>query len=83
MYDNASPNDTMIVELMDLLHNFPGEANRTRCFAHIINLMAKSLQWQFDVPKKKADSALDEAEKTLLELVEGIDLEEMETRLDD
>jgi hypothetical protein len=56
----------MIVELMDLICNFPGEANRTRCFAHIINLVAKSLLRQFDIPNKKADSALDEAEKKTL-----------------
>ena len=67
-----SPNDTMIVELMDLIHNFPGEANCTRCFAHIINLVAKSLLRQFDIPNKKADSALDEAEKILLELAKGL-----------
>jgi hypothetical protein len=72
----------MIIKLMDLIRNFPGEANRTRCFAHIINLVAKSLLRQFDVPNKKADSALDEAEKILLELAEGIDLEEMQMRME-
>jgi hypothetical protein len=72
----------MIVELMDLIRNFPGEANHTRCFAHIINLMAKSLLMQFDIPNKKADSALDEAEKILLELAEGIDLEEMQMQME-
>jgi hypothetical protein len=79
--NNASPNDTMITELADLIQNFPGDASRTQCFAHIINLIAKSLLKQFDVPKKKAGEALDEAENALCELAEGIDLEEMETRL--
>jgi hypothetical protein len=72
----------MIVELMDLIRNFPGEANRTRCFAHIINLVAKSLLKQFDAPKKNSDGALDDSEKALQELAEGLDLEELETRLE-
>ena len=42
-YDNASNNDTMIDKLADLLDDFPGEANRTRCFTHILNLVAKNI----------------------------------------
>ncbi|KAG1760280.1 hypothetical protein EDD22DRAFT_757666, partial [Suillus occidentalis] len=61
--DNASNNDTMVNELSDLLEDFPGETNRTRCFLHIINLVAKTLIRQFDVPKAKADTIMDEAEK--------------------
>jgi len=72
----------MIVELMDLICNFSGEANHTRYFTHIINLMAKILLRQFDVPNKKADNALDDAEKILLELAEGIDLEELHMRVE-
>ncbi|GLB44048.1 hypothetical protein LshimejAT787_1502320 [Lyophyllum shimeji] len=70
----------MIDELVHLLTNFPGAANRTRCFAHIINLVAKSLLRQFDVPKKKADEALEQAEKDLLRLAKDIELEDAETR---
>ena len=73
----------MIVELMNLLGNFPGEANHTRCFTHIINLVAKSLLRQFDIPNKKADSTLNEAERILMEVAEGSGLEELETRLED
>ena len=69
----------MVDELSTLLHNFPGEANRTWCFLHIINLVAKQLLKQFDVPRKDADSALDEAEQQLLELAAGIDIEELVT----
>jgi hypothetical protein len=72
----------MVIELSHLVENFLGEANRTQCFAHIINLVAKSLLKQFDVPKKKADEAIDEAEQTLAELAEGLDIEELMTRLD-
>jgi hypothetical protein len=77
--DNASPNDIMIDELVDLLPNFSGQANHCRCFLHIVNLIAKTLLKQFDVPKKDAESALDDAERELLELAAGIDMEEMVT----
>ena len=77
--DNASPNDVMIDKLVDLLPNFSGQANHCRCFLHIVNLIAKTLLKQFDVPKKDAESALDDAERELLELAAGIDMEEMVT----
>jgi hypothetical protein len=77
--DNASPNDVMIDKLVDMLLNFSGQANHCCCFLHIVNLIAKTLLKQFDVPKKDAESALDDAEKELLELAAGIDMEEMVT----
>jgi hypothetical protein len=77
--DNASPNDVMIDELVDMLPNFSGQANHCRSFLHIVNLIAKTLLKQFDIPKKDAESALDDAEKELLELAAGIDMEEMVT----
>ncbi|THU93380.1 hypothetical protein K435DRAFT_598906, partial [Dendrothele bispora CBS 962.96] len=46
--DNASNNDTMIESLEDKIRDWAGRANRTRCFAHIINLVAKSLLKLFD-----------------------------------
>jgi hypothetical protein len=70
----------MIDELADLLANFPGKANQTRCFLHIINLVAKSVIRQFDVAKGKADDALDKAEQELRTLAEGIDLEDLEVQ---
>jgi hypothetical protein len=69
----------MIDELVDLLPNFPGPANRCRCFLHIVNLIAKSLLKQFDVLRKAADAALNDAECELLELAAEIDIEEMVT----
>lgn len=42
----------MVSELEKMLPEFPGEAARTRCFAHIVNLVAKSVIKQFDAPKK-------------------------------
>jgi hypothetical protein len=71
----------MITEIAgDLLPDFL-QVNRTRCFLHIINLVAKTLLKQFDVPKKDADKVLDEAERALRELAQDIDLEEMMTRI--
>ncbi|KAF8061425.1 hypothetical protein FPV67DRAFT_1397745, partial [Lyophyllum atratum] len=61
--DNASPNIVMVNELEKLIDEFPGEANLIRCFNHIVSLVAKRAVRQFDVPKDKADAALDEAEK--------------------
>lgn len=52
----------MINELGWMLPKFGGPATHTCCFLHIVNLVAKSLIRQFDVKKKDADAALDEAE---------------------
>jgi hypothetical protein len=66
----------MIDELADLLDDFPGEANRTRCFAHILNIVAKSIIKQFDVPKAQANEVLDDAAKELEALAIDLDIEE-------
>jgi hypothetical protein len=51
--DNASNNDSMIDKLSDLVTEFPGAANHTRCFLHVLNLVVKSIIKQFDLPKKQ------------------------------
>ena len=51
--DNASANDAMIDHLSEIVDKFPGSANRTRCFTHILNLVAKCIMKQFDSPKAK------------------------------
>jgi hypothetical protein len=66
----------MIDALAGLLVAFPGSANRTRCFTHILNLVVKAILRQFDVPKAKADEALDKASQALVELAGNIDTEE-------
>jgi hypothetical protein len=70
----------MIDELEKLLEDFAGDPSRIRCFLHIVNLVAKSMLKQFDVPKKQGDgggetedSRLDDA---LRSLAEGIEREE-------
>lgn len=75
--DNASNNDVMINELANLLDNFPGAANQTRCFTHILNLVVKSILAQFELPKSRANIGDD-----LLKLAEGIELEEEITAKD-
>ncbi|KAG1734376.1 uncharacterized protein EDB91DRAFT_1037205, partial [Suillus paluster] len=46
--DNASSNDTLVAELATILPKFGGETNWSRCFLHIVNLVAKSLLREFD-----------------------------------
>jgi hypothetical protein len=66
----------MIDELAELLDDFPGAANRTRCFTHILNLVAKSVMKQFDLPKARADEALDAATQALANLAGDTESEE-------
>ncbi|EIW62755.1 uncharacterized protein TRAVEDRAFT_114619, partial [Trametes versicolor FP-101664 SS1] len=49
--DNASNNDVMVDHLGYALPGFEGSVGRVRCFAHVVNLVVKSLLTQFDVPK--------------------------------
>jgi len=78
--DNASPNDTMIDELSNRIITFPGDKNHARCFNHVIALVAKGSICQFDVSEGHADAALDDAERELKDLAEGIDIENETTR---
>ena len=51
--DNASANERMVENLAKLVVDFPGDANRARCLAHIVNLVVKIILRQFDISKKK------------------------------
>ena len=66
----------MIAELADLLDNFPGEANQTKCFTHILNLVARSIIRQFDIAKAQANEMLDDATKELAALAVDLDIKE-------
>lgn len=68
----------MIDQLIELLSEFPGPANQTRCFLHILNLTAKSIIKQFDVPKVKNGAVMDKAAQALADLADGLDIEERE-----
>lgn len=66
----------MCDELGDLLESFNGQLGRVRCFAHILNLAAKAILRQFDVPKAKAGEVLNEAEQALADLMKDVDLDD-------
>jgi len=68
----------MVDALAELLVAFPGAANRTQCFTHILNLVVKVILRQFDVPKAKGGQALDAASQALADLAGNIEMEEAE-----
>ena len=81
--DNTTNNDKMIEELAKLLESFSGAANQVRCFAHVLNLMARSIIWLFDVPKgSENEDALSDAERAYRQAAEGVDLEEDEMQME-
>ena len=67
----------MIAELAKILPKF-SEVSHMWCFLHIVNLVAKSIIKQFNIPKKWEDEHLDEAEQELHNLAGDIELEEQE-----
>ena len=74
--DNASNNNTMVEHLATLVENFPSTANQTRCFTHILNLVAKSILCSFDALKKGAEGNsphVDDATDVLAALVQELE----------
>ncbi|KAF8954220.1 hypothetical protein BDZ97DRAFT_1677370 [Flammula alnicola] len=63
----------MISELATLLDTFPGAANQTRCFLHIVNLVAKSVLRQFEPPKTKDNNLLSDAAQELAALATDLE----------
>lgn len=63
-----------------MLPSFPGDANRVRCFAHILNLVAKCIISQFDVGIEKDEAAMLGDVTDLLDLAREMELEESTTR---
>ncbi len=75
----------MIDHLSVLLNKYPGAANRTRCFTHILNLVAKCIMKQFDTPKNKKNpggdtNEMEEADDTD---ILAATLDELEDELED
>jgi len=66
----------MIKELPNLLNDFPGPENQTRCFTHVLNLVVKSILRQFDLPNPKRGKSLDDGYKELLSLAGNVEDEE-------
>jgi hypothetical protein len=82
--DNATNNDVMIDALEGLLPGFGGKVDRTRCFAHIINLVAKSFLRLFDTGQKDGDGDEDDELPDLEELLREMnELERTEAEEDD
>ena len=54
----------MIRELAELVPGFEGEVSHTRCFLHVINLVAKSLIHQFDTRGGQTDVDGEQQEHT-------------------
>jgi hypothetical protein len=65
----------MISELAVILPSF-SEVGHTRCFLHVINLVAKSIIRQFDIPKKQKDQHLNNAKQALQDLAGDVKLKE-------
>ena len=65
----------MIESLATIMSDFPGEANRARCLAHIVNLVVKIILRQFDVPRKKEKEVLPPNDSNLPDLPSGNDVE--------
>jgi hypothetical protein len=63
----------MLDHLSEILDDFPGSANQTHCFAHTLNLSAKAIIKQFDIPK---GDNLDEAAEALAAMAKDLDLED-------
>jgi len=66
----------MIRQLAELVDEFKGEESQTCCFTHILNLIAKIIIRQFNVPKAQADKVFDDATMALMELADNINVEE-------
>jgi len=76
----------MIEHLATLIENFPGAANQTRCFMHILNLVAKSVLPQFEAPKSKGGKVLDDVARELaavLDDLEGLDDDDVASKSGD
>ena len=63
----------MFAHLKTVLPDFLGAINQTWCFAHTVNLCAKSILKHFDLPKKDDAEALDRTANALADLADNID----------
>jgi hypothetical protein len=71
--DNALNNNKMIEHLATLIDTFPGAANQTRCFTHILNLVAKSVLRQFKALKAKEGDIINDAVKQLAAIFDELE----------
>lgn len=80
--DNASNNDRMLEVMGINLLDFHSDLQRVRCFAHVVNLVAKSLIKQFDTTGKGRNAEdseeVDKDIAALAEMAEGLAEEDAE-----
>jgi len=69
----------MVDKLESRLMDFPGASNRARCFAHILNLVVKSMMHQFDARSYITDERFEELAGDL----DSEELEELEGEQED
>jgi hypothetical protein len=66
----------MIKYLGDALDEFPGPTNQTRCFAHTVNLIAKSILKSFEQRKMKEIQEFNDVVQGLADTFEGEKVED-------
>lgn len=66
----------MVEQLAASVDAFGGSTSHTRCFAHTLNLVAKTVLHQFEVSLDRAGGNLDANEAALRELAAGLDVED-------
>lgn len=71
----------MISILADTVPDFPGEKHCIHCFSHIVNLVTKSLLNQFEPLKTKKEDAVNDVERDLIELADGLEWEDLDIHL--
>ncbi|KAJ6526308.1 hypothetical protein B0H19DRAFT_970611, partial [Mycena capillaripes] len=85
--DNASSNDTQTTAMSDIPTNSFNKRNRVRCFAHTLNLVAKSILRPFSAPEKKKktgeDNGGDNDTDSLPDLVSVSDSDSFDGAFDD
>ncbi len=82
--DNATNNDRMVEELAQRIPSFSGQTSHVRCFAHVVNLVTKSLLKQFDSPKHQNGNTDGNNGSDFLfpELADDIDFEDKDAQSD-
>jgi hypothetical protein len=84
--DNASNNNALIQQLSEVVPSFGGQDARVRCFAHVVNLVVKSILSQFDAPTEGLDTAdnvdLEESLIDLATLADGL-IDDMEDEVEE
>ncbi|KAF8718330.1 hypothetical protein AX14_011894 [Amanita brunnescens Koide BX004] len=84
--DNAYNNNALIERLSEVVPSFGGQGARICCFAHVVNLVVKSILSQFDAPGEDLETEdngdLQESLIDLAKLADGL-IDNMEFELEE